>query len=292
MADTTKREIDAVTGAPLHPHEWDGIRELEIPPPRWWVLTYLACVVFALGWWVFYPAWPFIGGYTKGLLGYSTRAELADTMAAVKAAQGPMNSRLASLDYAAIRGQPDLMAFAVAGGRALFGENCAQCHGAGAQGQVGFPNLLDDDWLWGGSYGTLQTTIEHGIRSTVDADTRQSAMPAFGKDGFLTRGQIADLAQYVLALSGRAGDVAAAGRGAPLFAEQCVACHGVGGTGNRALGAPNLADDIWFYGGDATAVTAQIWSPRHGVMPAWSGRLDALAIKKLTLYVHSLGGGE
>lgn len=292
MGEAHKPEIDPVTGAPVHPLEWDGIRELEIPPPRWWVLTYAACILFALGWWVLYPAWPAFNGYTKGILGYSTRAELAATMGGVKAAQAPMNSRLAALDYAAIRTQPELMSFAVTGGRALFGENCAQCHGAAAQGNVGFPNLLDDDWLWGGDYASLQATIEHGVRSAADPATRQSLMPAFGRDGLLAREQIADLVQYVLSLSGRAADAAGAARGAPLFAEQCVACHGEKGVGNREFGGPSLADNIWLYGGDDKAIAAQIWAPRQGVMPAWSGRLDALAIKKLTLYVHSLGGGE
>lgn len=292
MSGPIKPEIDSVTGSKIHPHEWDGIRELETPPPRWWALTYIATIIFSLAWWVLYPAWPSISGYTKGLLGYSTRNELAQTMEAVKAAQAPMNDRLASLDYPAIAADADLMNFAVAGGRALFAENCAQCHGAGAQGNVGFPNLLDDDWLWGGDYATLATTIEHGIRAAGDDATRQSLMPAFGKDAMLTREQVADVTQYVLSLSGKATDEAAAGRGEAVFAEQCVACHAEKGVGNREMGAPGLADAIWLYGGDAKAIQAQIWNPRHGVMPAWAGRLDALAIKKLVLYVHSLGGGE
>ncbi|RJF88765.1 cytochrome-c oxidase, cbb3-type subunit III [Oleomonas cavernae] len=292
MSTADKPEIDAITGSKIHPHEWDGIRELETPPPRWWVLTFAACVIFSLAWWVLYPAWPSFSGYTPGVLGYSTRAELAQTMAAVTAAQAPMNDRLAKLDYAAAAADADVMNFATAGGRALFAENCAQCHGSGAQGNVGFPNLLDDDWVWGGDYATLQATIEHGIRAANDVDTRQSLMPAFGKDGMLTREQVADVTQYVLALSGQTADAAAAGRGEAVFAEQCVSCHGEKGAGNRELGGPKLADGIWLYGGDAKAIEAQVWNPRAGVMPAWAGRLDALAIKKLVLYVHSLGGGE
>lgn len=292
MASHDKHEIDSVTGSLIHPLEWDGIRELETPPPRWWILTYAATVIFSLVWWVLYPAWPMISGYTKGVLGYSTREELALTMAQVKADQAPMNDKLAALDYPAVAADADLMAFATAGGKALFAENCAQCHGAGAQGNLGFPNLLDDDWLWGGDYATLQATIEHGIRAAGDDDTRQSMMPAFGKDGMLTRDQVTDVTQYVLSLSGKATDTTAAGRGEAVFAEQCVACHGEKGVGVRDMGGPDLADAIWLYGNDAKAIQAQIWNPRHGVMPAWAGRLDTLAIKKLVLYVHSLGGGE
>ena len=293
MAENRKYEIDPVTGSPIHPYTWDGIGELETPPPRWWVLTYAVCFLFAIAWWVAYPAWPYISGYTTGVLGYSTRADVAEQLAAAKAAQAPMNDKLAKLDYAAIAADPELMTFATAGGKALFGENCAQCHGSGAAGNVGYPNLLDDDWLWGGDYATLETTIIHGVRSTVDADTRQSQMPAFGKDGLLTREQVDDVAAYILSLSGTApADPAATEKGKTVYADNCVACHGDAGQGLRDLGAPKLTDSIWLYSGDPKAVAAQIWNPRHGVMPAWAGRLDPLAIKKLVLYVHSLGGGE
>ncbi|PWR20819.1 cytochrome-c oxidase, cbb3-type subunit III [Zavarzinia compransoris] len=292
MTEHRKYEIDPVTGSPIHPHSWDGIGELETPPPRWWVLVYLVCIVFALGWWVAYPAWPTISGYTKGLLGFSTRADVAEQIAAAKAAQAPLNDRLAKADYTAIAADPELSAFALAGGKALFGENCAQCHGSGAAGNVGYPNLLDDDWLWGGDFATLQATLEHGIRATTDADTRQSLMPAFGKDGMLTRAQVDDVAAYVLSLSGGAADAAAAERGTQVFADNCASCHGDKGVGLRDTGGPRLDDAIWLYHGDVKSVAAQIWNPRHGVMPAWAGRLDPLAIKKLVYYVHSLGGGE
>lgn len=292
MSEHRKYEIDPVTGSPIHPHSWDGIGELETPPPRWWVLTYIVCVLFALGWWVLYPAWPFVSGYTKGILGFSTRADVAEQIAVAKAAQAPLNDRLAKADYTVIAADPELSAFALAGGKALFGENCAQCHGSGAAGNVGYPNLLDDDWLWGGDFATLQTTIEHGIRATTDGDTRRSMMPAFGKDGMLTRAQVDDVTAYVLSLSGQAADAAAAERGTPLFADNCASCHGDKGIGMRETGAPRLTDAIWLYQGDAKAIAAQVWNPRHGVMPAWAGRLDPLAIKKLVYYVHSLGGGE
>ncbi|MFA5121095.1 cytochrome-c oxidase, cbb3-type subunit III [Zavarzinia sp.] len=293
MTEHRKYEVDPVTGSPIHPYSWDGIGELETPPPRWWVLTYAACVVFALAWWVLYPAWPYIAGYTKGVLGFSTRVQVAETLAAAKAAQAPYNDKLAKLDYAAIAADPELSTFALAGGKALFQENCSQCHGSGAAGNVGYPNLLDDDWLWGGNYATLEQTIQHGIRAPGDDATRVAQMPAFGKDSMLTRAQIDDVTAYVLSLSGTApADPAAAERGAQLFTDNCVACHGEKGVGNRDVGAPKLADSIWLYAGDAKSVAAQVFNPKHGVMPAWASRLDPLAIKKLVLYVHSLGGGE
>ena len=292
-SEKRKYEVDPVTGSAIHPYSWDGIGELETPPPRWWVLTYLVCFLFAVGWWVAYPAWPYIAGYTKGVLGFSTRADVAEQIAAAKAAQAPYNNKLAQLDYAAIAADPELSTFAMAGGKALFGENCAQCHGSGANGNVGYPNLLDDDWLWGGDYATLEQTVMHGVRSTNDEATRQSQMPAFGKDGILTREQVDDVVAYVLSLSGTApADPAAAERGAQVFADNCVACHGDAGVGLREMGGPKLNDAIWLYSGDPKAVAAQVFNPRHGVMPAWAGRLDPLAIKKLVFYVHSLGGGE
>jgi cytochrome c oxidase cbb3-type subunit 3 len=286
-----RHEIDPVSGTPLSHHEWNGIRELETRPPRWWLLTYLVCFLFAVGYWVVYPAWPVGNGFTHGLLGWSSR-DAADTqMKQAEAAQAGLNDQLRATSLDAIAKNPELLRFALAGGRAVFVNNCAQCHGGGAQGQVGFPNLLDDDWLWGGKLTDIQRTIMVGINSG-HPDTRLTQMPAFGAAGILNRQQVNDVAEYVLSLTKHQTDTAAAGRGQPIFAAQCVSCHGPKGDGNREFGAPRLADAIWLYGGDKATIVETITHARRGVMPAWDGRLGELTIKKLTLYVHSLGGGE
>ncbi len=185
----------------------------------------------------------------------------------------------------------ELSRFAVAGGHSAFLVNCVQCHGSGAAGSPGYPNLNDDDWLWGGTLDDIHTTITHGVRYTQDPDTRVSEMPAFG-DGILDAHQIQAAANYVLSLSGSDHDAALAEEGKPIFADNCAVCHGDNGQGNRELGAPRLNDAIWLYGNSEKQIASQITKPRHGVMPAWANRLDPTTIKELTLFVHSLGGGE
>jgi cytochrome c oxidase cbb3-type subunit 3 len=286
-----KVEKDAVTGTETTGHEWDGIKELNTPLPKWWLYVFYATIVWSIGYWVVYPAWPSLSGYTRGLLGYSTRAEFAETMTAAQAGQKQWTDRIAAMSVEEVAADPELLQYAMAGGRAVFGENCAACHGAGGQGAAGFPVLADDDWLWGGDLASIQQTVLHGIRSASD-ETRISEMPKFAADGLLEPGQITDATQYVLSLSGRAEDAAAAERGSVVFAENCAACHGEQGEGVPEMGAPNLADDIWLYGGSAAAIEAQVGNPKQGVMPAWNGRLDETAIKMATIYVHSLGGGQ
>ncbi|BBK44982.1 Cbb3-type cytochrome c oxidase subunit FixP [Allostella vacuolata] len=284
----TKIEKDAVTGTMTTGHEWDGIRELNTPLPKWWLWVFYACIAWSLGYFVLYPTLPGVGGW----LGWSQRAELADRMAAERARVQPMLDRIRTTAVADIPRSGDLHGFAIAGGRAAFADNCAPCHGAGAAGaKGGFPSLVDDEWIWGGDLDAIGRTIAFGVRS-AHADTRQSQMPRFGLDGMLTPAQISDTAEYVLTLSGRAAVPAAAERGRTIFADQCVACHGEAGRGNLELGAPSLADRIWLYGGDKASIERSIASARGGVMPAWSGRLDEATIRMLTLYVHSLGGGR
>lgn len=284
-------ERDEISGTETTGHEWDGIKELNTPLPRWWAWTFYATVAWALIYTILYPAWPLVNSATRGLLGYSSRAELAETVAAAKAAQAQHLDRIAQLPPAEIRADEELFRFAVAGGRSAFAVNCSQCHGSGAQGAFGYPNLNDDAWLWGGSLEAIYTTLRHGIRDEADPDTRVSEMPAFG-DGVLEPAQIADTTQFVLSLSGQEHDQAAAGRGAQFFADNCAVCHGEAGAGDDSLGAPALDDAIWLYGGGADKIAAQITAPNHGVMPAWAGRLDDTVIKQLAVYVHSLGGGE
>ena len=286
------REKDGISGTETTGHEWDGIKELDTPMPRWWLWTYYATIVFALGYVIAYPAWPLVSGATPGLLGYSSRGELVKDVDAARTAQSAQFEKVKSLPLEEIRKDADLLQYAVAGGRAAFRVNCIQCHGSGAAGGKGYPNLNDDDWLWGGTLDHIHTTLQHGVRYTADPDTRQSPMPAFGADEILKPEQINDVSDYVLKLSGQAFEAEAATRGITVFAENCVACHGEVGEGNRDFGGPRLADPIALYAADKAAIVAQVTRPRHGVMPAWNTRLDEVTIKQLAIYVHSLGGGE
>jgi cytochrome c oxidase cbb3-type subunit III len=286
-----KRDIDDVTGVATTGHEWDGIRELNRPLPRWWILVFYATIAWAVGYWVVYPAWPTLTGYTKGLLGYSQRTVVADEVKAGIAAQAKDRAKLAATPLDKVKDDPDLLRFALVGGSAAFQANCAPCHGRGAQGFTGYPNLNDDDWLWGGGLEEIHKTIGVGVRSEPK-DTRASQMPRYGLEKLLSDTQINDAAEYVLSLTGRSTDAEAVARGQKLFADQCAACHGRDGKGLKELGAPNLADAIWLYGGSKGAIVESIRTGRGGVMPAWAGRLDEVTLKALTVYVHSLGGGK
>ncbi|HZJ11269.1 MAG TPA: cytochrome-c oxidase, cbb3-type subunit III [Methyloceanibacter sp.] len=286
-----REEDDTSTDAKTTGHEWDGIAELNNPLPKWWLYTFYVCIVWAIGYWILYPAWPLVSNYTRGTLGYSQREIVAEDLVQAQAAKSGFRDRIAESDLATINADPELMNFALAGGAAAFGDNCAPCHGRGAQGFAGYPNLRDDAWLWGGSLDAIHKTISHGIRAD-DPETRNTQMPAFGKLGMLKPDQVGDVAEYVLSLSGNADDEAAAARGAPIFATNCAACHGAEGKGNQALGAPNLADELWLYGGDKATVVETVTNSRGGIMPAWTGRLDPATIKELAIYVHSLGGGQ
>ena len=283
-------ETDRITGVETTGHDWDGIKELNNPLPRWWLWTFYASIVWALGYMVVYPAWPLVTEATAGLLGWSSRAELHAELADAQVGQDKFRARLAVLSPAEIRQDAELYPVAVAGGRSAFLVNCVQCHGSGAQGFKGFPNLNDDAWLWGGTLEAIETTIRHGIRFDADDSTRVSAMPAFGRDKMLNRQQIGDVVHHVQSLS--AGGAGASAAGAAVYAENCAACHGPGGEGNRELGAPRLNDAIWLYGSDRASIMAQVNAPQNGIMPAWGHRLDATTIKQLALFVHSLGGGE
>ncbi|HXV23487.1 MAG TPA: cytochrome-c oxidase, cbb3-type subunit III [Alphaproteobacteria bacterium] len=284
-------EKDAVTGRETTGHEWDGIKELNTPLPKWWVYLFIATIVWSFGYWIVYPAWPTVTGYTRGLLGYSTRASLEQGMQAASEGRRQWTDRIATATVEEVAADPELLAYSVAGGRTLFAENCAPCHGAGGQGAPGYPNLADDSWMWGGDVAAIEQTIRYGVRSGHD-QARVSEMPRFGVDGLLDRNQISDVADFVVSLSGSASDAAAVERGRVVFAENCASCHGETGAGNREFGAPALNDAIWLNAGDKAGIEQQINKPRHGVMPTWSGRLDEVSIKLLSVYVHSLGGGE
>ncbi|MBC7156048.1 MAG: cytochrome-c oxidase, cbb3-type subunit III [Rhodobacteraceae bacterium] len=292
----TDRKDTASNRAPGDPettgHVWDGIEEFNNPLPRWWLWVFYLTIIWALGYTIAYPAWPLIERATPGLLGYSTRAEVAKDIAAVEARNADLVARLEQVDLAAIADDPALSSFANQAGAAVFRTWCAQCHGAGAAGvqAAGYPNLRDDDWLWGGTLDDIVTTVRHGIRNEDDPDARFSAMPAFGT--ILSEDEIAAVVQHVRAISGQSADAALAATGAEVFANNCVACHGTEGGGNPLLGAPALNDAIWLYGGDVATLTETVTNARAGVMPAWSGRLAEAEVRAVASYVHGLGGGQ
>jgi cytochrome c oxidase cbb3-type subunit 3 len=287
-----QREIDSVTGMPTTGHEWDGLRELNIPLPRWWLWIFYATIVWSIGYWVLYPSWPLLSSYTAGTFGWSSRAAVEADLASLKAIRGPMMDKLASASLTEIASDPLLLDFTRALGRTAFGDNCAPCHGAGAGGAKGYPNLNDNEWLWGGKLDDIATTIQHGIR-TADAKSRLGAMPAFGRDGMLKRDEIESVTDFVRSMAGIVVDPKAdLAAGKKVYAATCAACHGDDGKGKRELGAPDLTDQIWLYGSDKAAIVEGLWNGRGGVMPAWAGRLNDTTIKALAVYVHTLGGGE
>jgi cytochrome c oxidase cbb3-type subunit 3 len=288
---TAHKPVDKHTGTETTGHEWDGIHELDTPLPRWWLIVFYATIVWAIGYWILMPAWPTLNGYTEGLLHHSQRADVVVALDALKAQRHAREASLANTSLEQIEKNPELLQFAMAEGKSAFGDNCAPCHGSGGQGAHGYPNLNDDVWLWGGKLEDILHTITVGVRST-SPNTRTSQMPAFGRDGILKPDQVDDLTEYVVHLSKRPADPAAVARATKLFADNCAACHGPTGSGNRALGAPPLLGAAYLYGPKREDIHDQIWNGHGGVMPTWGGRLSPETIKSLAIYVHSLGGGE
>lgn len=287
-----KREIDPISGIETTGHEWDGLKELNNPLPRWWLWTFYITIVWAIGYWILMPAWPLVDSYTKGVLAYSSRERVAAGIAEAYEAQGEIRERMLSASLEEIVADPDLREFALAGGQSAFAVNCSQCHGAGAAGSMGYPNLNDDEWIWGGTLADINFTLQHGARFEQDEATRISEMPRFGVDGILSAEDVDRVAEFVLSLAGNATDQMAASEGMAIYAENCAVCHGDNGAGNPELGAPPLNNAIWLFGGDKESIVQSIYFARGGQMPAWSDRLDPVTIKQLTVFVHSLGGGE
>ena len=284
---TDIKERDDHTGTETTGHEWDGIKELNTPLPRWWLWTTYLTIIWGIGYCIAYPAWPMITGATEGVLGYSSRAAVAEEIARFDGMNAPLDAAIVQAELTEIEGDAELRNYAVNGGAAVFRTYCSQCHGQGAAGFEGYPNLLDDDWLWGGDVEAIHATIAHGIRQESDDDTRYSEMPAFGD--ILGDEEIAAVAAYVGGLS---GGIAADHPGAEIFADNCSDCHGEGGEGMREVGAPNLADAIWLYGGSPEAIEHSVRYSRYGQMPAWNTRLTEAEIRQVAVYVHGLGGGE
>jgi cytochrome c oxidase cbb3-type subunit 3 len=288
----TKIEKDAVTGRETTGHEWDGLKELNTPLPKWWLYVFFACIAWAAGMCVLYPSFPYGPGYWHGLLGYSQRRAVDAEVAALSAQRKVSMDAIATLDFAAVRANPQLQEVALTGGQAAFATNCQPCHGAGGGGRPGYPALAAGAWIWGGSLDAIQQTVTHGIRSG-DPDARQGAMPRFGADAMLKPDEIEAVADYVWSvLYGHAAPAKDLSAGAQIFADNCAACHGGKGEGNRDVGAPRLASRVHLYGDSRATIVSQVNLPRQGVMPNWNARLDPATIKAVTLYVHSLGGGE
>lgn len=285
-----EHKVDAVTGTATTGHEWDGIQELNTPLPRWWLWLFYLTIVWSVGYWVVYPAWPLITTSTQGLFGWHTREAIVTDLQELHAKRGPMMAQLSSASVAEIESNPQLLDFARAVGRVAFADNCAPCHGAGGGGAKGYPNLNDDDWLWGGKLADIQQTISHGVRAGDDQG-RSGNMPPF--NGVLKPNEISAVADYARSLSGLAPEAGAdLALGQKVFADNCAVCHGPDGKGNRELGSANLTDKIWLYGADKQTIVQGIQNGRGGVMPNWGARLPEPTIKALTVFVHTLGGGE
>lgn len=286
------KEIDQHSGVETTGHEWDGIKELNNPAPRWWLWVFFITCIWSIGYWVVYPAWPTLSGEgerggTVGNMGWTQYKQLEEQQAAIVARKSAYLDKFKGKSFEAVMDDPELYAFAIAGGKAMFKDNCATCHGTGGAGATGYPNLNDDDWLWGGTPQAIYQSIKYGIRDPHD-ESRSSMMPAFA--GMLTQEQIRRVADYIY-------DYSQTGvppqEGGALYQEHCAACHAQDGRGDKTIGAPNLVDSIWFYSnGDVDSIAAQIKQPKHGMMPSWVHRLDDDTIRQLAIYVHSLGGGE
>lgn len=289
--DNAKKDIDALSGVETTGHEWDGLKELNNPAPRWWLWVFYITCIWSVWYWVVYPAWPTLSGATTGTQGYTQFNELEKSQSEIIARQQAYLEKFHGATFEQIMRDPALYEFAMAGGKSAFKDNCATCHGSGGAGGKGYPNLNDDDWLWGGTVEDIYQTLQFGIRSGYD-QARMSQMPAFGKDNILKPAEISAVVDYALTLSGAAKPRKDFEQGRQIFEQNCASCHGADGKGGRDFGAPNLTDAIWLYGGDRKTVYETVYNSRAGVMPSWQNRLDDNTIRQLSIYVHELGGGE
>lgn len=297
--DNHNKDIDELSGVETTGHSWDGLKELNNPLPRWWVWVWIITIIWSLWYFVVYPSWPVPGGATEGTSGYTQFKELAENQQEIIDRQARYLERFEDATLEQIMNDPELYAFAMAGGKSAFKDNCATCHGTGAEGGKGYPNLNDDDWLWGGKVDDIHQTLRFGIRAD-NLDTHLSQMPAFGQDKLLNREEIDAVVDYVRSLSGHAPEnlhsaehnpVTTLEMGQQIFQQQCASCHGANAKGDQEFGAPNLTDAIWLYGGEREDVFRSVYYARAGMMPAWEGRLDDNTIKQLSVYIHELGGG-
>lgn len=282
---------DPVSGYLTTGHEWNGIKELNTPVPRAVYFFLWATFLYSVVYWILMPAWPLGVTYTRGLLGLDQRDIVTAQVKEAAADRAKWAKLIETESYEAIQHDKRLMTIVRQTGSALFGDNCAACHGRAANGGHGFPSLVSQAFLWGGSPDAIAETIRVGINAS-HPDTRVSQMPAFGRDGMLKRDQIDDVVDFVRSLSmpsiarSIAPDKLAQGKA--VFAENCVACHGDNATGSADVGAPNLRDQSWIYGRDAQTVFTSVWGGRQGQMPSWEARLSGLDRKILALYLVDL----
>ncbi|MBX3518661.1 MAG: cytochrome-c oxidase, cbb3-type subunit III [Xanthobacteraceae bacterium] len=273
-------------------HEWDGIEELNTPLPKWWIWIFYATIVWSIGYWVVYPSWPLVSTYASGAFNWRSRSAVQKELELLQKLRAPLIEALRAAPVEKILADPQLLNLARAQGRVVFRDNCAACHGIGATGIKGYPNLNDDDWLWGGKPQDIIYTITYGVRS-AHPKAHSGVMPAFGRGNLLKMPEIIAVAEYVRTLSGLtppAGtDLALGGK---VFKEHCAVCHAENGKGRRDIGSPDLTDSIWLYGSDQKTIVDGIYHGRGGMMPAWIDRLDEVTIKALAAYIHSLGGGK
>lgn len=288
-----EKEIDSVTGVETTGHDWDGIKELNNPAPRWWLWVWFLTFVFSVGYWIVYPAWPTLANFTGGAFGWSEYAELKDSQAELVKMRAGQEAKIEAATLEQIAADTALYDYARSAGAAVFRNNCTVCHGSGGAGGPGYPALVDDDWMWGGKLADIYNTIRVGVRST-HADTQQNAMPAWGKDGMLTAAEIEEVVEYVGKMNEgeEAAKTPAYEKGKAVYAANCAVCHGDNGEGGVSAGAPRLNDAIWLYGGDHASLMETVTNARAGIMPTWEGRLSDSNIKELAVYVHSLGGGQ
>ena len=251
-------------------HDFDGIQEYDNPLPMWWVWMFVLSIVFGLAYLVYYPG---LGNF-GGLSNWTSRGEVEAAQLVHEERFAPLYQQLAQLDETALHDSRQAMQV----GRRLFLNNCSTCHGINGRGAFGFPNLADDDWIWGAGFSNVKTALTRG---------RQAAMPAW--EAALGDSGIADVTQFVLQISGNEHDPAAAERGAAQYAVFCTACHGPQGKGNPALGAPDLTNDTWLYGGTAERIAYTLRHGRNGNMPAFDDVLSPEKIHILSGYVTSLG---
>ena len=281
-------ERDPYTGYLTTGHEWNGIKELNTPVPRVVIFFLIITALYSVVYWILMPAWPLGVSYTKGLLGIDQRDVVAGQIKRADEERSVWTKRIEAESFEQILADPKLMTVVRQTGSTLFGDNCSGCHGRTAEGGLGFPALVSSTWLWGGSPEAIAETIRVGINSP-HKDTRVSQMMAFGRDGILKRDEVNNVVDFVRSLSDPsvAKTVAAAklDAGKALFAANCVSCHGDNAKGNPELGAPDLTDKFWIYGGDAQSVFTSVWGGRQGHMPSWDGRLSPVDQKILTLYL-------
>jgi cytochrome c oxidase cbb3-type subunit 3 len=252
-------------------HSFDGIEEYDNPLPKWWFYLFIATCVFALGYLALYPG---LGNF-KGILGWTSANQWEAEVAQADARYGEIYAQFGNTPIPELAQNEDAMKI----GQRLYANNCSVCHGTAARGQVGFPNLTDDDWLWGGEPDQIWHSIAKG---------RQGNMPAKGVMPNMTSQQVDQVVNFVLSYSGRERDAEAAKAGEAVFQQACAACHGADGTGMTAMGAPNLTDNIWLYGSTYEWIRETVEHGRQNEMPAQEGRLSDDQIQILAAYVYSL----